>query len=113
MHAAKVERIARQLRERTATTPVSFRKKAVSHQVPKNGDRKYSDEKIDVSDLDQILVVDPVSRICVAEPGVTFIDLVRATLRHGLVPKTVPEFKTITIGGAVAGCSIVTWPIAG
>ena len=36
----------------------------------------------------------------------TFVDLVAATLRHGLVPIVVPELKTITIGGAVAGCSI-------
>src|SRR5262249_4299296 len=40
------------------------------------------------------------------EPGVSFNDLVAATLRHGLVPVVVPELKTITIGGAVAGCSI-------
>ena len=38
--------------------------------------------------------------------GVTFADLVAATLPHGLVPIVVPELKTITIGGAVAGCSI-------
>ena len=36
----------------------------------------------------------------------TFVDLVAATLRHGLVPIVVPELKTITIGGAVCGCSI-------
>ena len=43
---------------------------------------------------------------CIAESGVTFVDLVEATLAHGLVPIVVPELKTITIGGAVAGCSI-------
>ena len=29
-----------------------------------------------------------------------------ATLRRGLVPIIVPELKTITLGGAVSGCSI-------
>ena len=43
-----------------------------------------------------------------AESGVTFVDLVRATLRRGLVPIIVPELKTITVGGAVSGCSIAT-----
>src|SRR4029078_10481637 len=62
--------------------------------------------KIDISDLTEILEIDPVKRICVAESGVTFVDLVSATLRHNLVPIVVPELKTITIGGAVAGCSI-------
>ncbi|HZU95340.1 MAG TPA: FAD-binding oxidoreductase [Planctomycetota bacterium] len=105
-HDEKVERIARQLRERKGTQPVSLRKKAVSHVVPKFFDKKRSDDKIDVSDLDRILEIDPVRRICVAEPGVTFVDLVDATMKHGLVPIIVPELKTITIGGAVAGCSI-------
>ena len=36
----------------------------------------------------------------------TFAAVARATLRYGLVPCVVPEFKTITLGGAVAGCSL-------
>ena len=105
-HAAKVDRIARQLRARTPGKPVSLRKKAVAHQVPKHGDLRRYDEKIDVSDLTEVLSIDPDARLCVAESGVTFVDLVRATLAYGLVPVVVPELKTITIGGAVAGCSI-------
>jgi FAD/FMN-containing dehydrogenase len=105
-HRAKVARIARQLRAHTGGRPVSLRKKAVAHQVPKPNDLRHRDPKIDVSDLTDILSIDPVRRICVAESGVTFVDLVAATLEHGLVPIVVPELKTITIGGAVAGCSI-------
>jgi FAD/FMN-containing dehydrogenase len=105
-HAAKVRRIADQLRNRTGGAPVSLRKRAVSHQVPKARDLRRADDKIDITDLDTILEIDPVNRICVAESGVTFVDLVAATLRHGLVPIVVPELKTITIGGAVSGCSI-------
>src|SRR4051795_6361626 len=106
LHARKVARIAGQLRERPPGRPLSLRKRSVSHQVPKRGDRKYTDERIDVSALDAILDIDPGRAICVAEPGVTFVDLVAATLRHGLVPTVVPELKTITVGGAVAGCSV-------
>jgi FAD/FMN-containing dehydrogenase len=105
-HRAKVARIARDLRAHSGRTPVSLRKKAVSHQVPKPNDLRHRDDKIDVSDLTDILAIDPVRRICIAESGVTFVDLVAATLRHGLVPIVVPELKTITIGGAVSGCSI-------
>lgn len=105
-HARKVERIATQLRTRRSTAPLSMKKKAVSHQVPKAGDLRRYDEKIDLTDLDQILEIDPVRRICVAEPGVTFADLLEATMKHGLAPIIVPELKTITIGGAVSGCSI-------
>jgi FAD/FMN-containing dehydrogenase len=105
-HREKVARIADQLRALPPGRPVSLRKKAVSHQVPKRNDLRHRDDKIDVGDLTEILEIDPARRICIAESGVTFVDLVTATLRHGLVPIVVPELKTITIGGAVAGCSI-------
>jgi len=85
---------------------VSLKKKTVSHEVPKLSDKRYSDEKIDLSDLNEILHINTEKRICIAEPGVTFIDLVTATMKYDLVPIIVPELKTITIGGAVAGCSI-------
>lgn len=105
-HADKVGRIVRQLRTHRGDRPVSLRKASVSHQVPKAGDLRHSDDKIDISDLTEVLHIDPERRICVAESGVTFVDLVTATMKHGLVPIVVPELKTITIGGAVAGCSI-------
>lgn len=105
-HEEKVNRIAQQLKSRQTTGPVTLKKKTVSHQVPKPGDKKYTDDKLDISDLDDILLIDPERQICVAEPGVTFARIVDATLPYGLIPLTVPELETITLGGAVAGCSI-------
>jgi hypothetical protein len=84
-HGQKVVRVAEQLRSRK---------------------RKYSDEKISLVDLDEVIEIDPERGICIAEPGVPFCKLVDKTLPFGLVPIVVPELKTITIGGAVAGCSI-------
>lgn len=106
VHEAKVEAIARQLRQRKGAGPASFKKKTPPHQVPKRFDSRRRDEKVDLGDLDQILEIDPVGMTCTAEPAVTFDAVVRATLPHGLVPFIVPEHKTITLGGAVAGCSI-------
>jgi FAD/FMN-containing dehydrogenase len=105
-HAAKVQRIARELARYDGEQPVSLKKKAVSHQVPKRGDKRLHDAKIDVSDLDAIIDIDPITRTCTAEPGVTFVDLVDATMAYGLVPMVVPELETITVGGAVSGCSL-------
>jgi FAD/FMN-containing dehydrogenase len=105
-HAAKVARIAAELTACRGDRPVSLKKRAVAHQVPKARDQRRHDQRVDVTDLDEILSIDPERRIAVAESGVTFVDLVAATLKHGLVPIVVPELKTITIGGAVAGCSI-------
>ena len=53
-----------------------------------------------------MLEIDVEARLCTAEPGATFADVVRATLAHGLLPKVVPELEGITLGGAVAGCSV-------
>lgn len=106
IHEEKVKRISAQLRARQSNRPLALKKKAVSHEVPKPGDKKYTDDKLDISDLDEIIQIDPESRICIAEPGVTFGRVVDASIKLGLAPAVVPELKTITIGGAVAGCSI-------
>jgi FAD/FMN-containing dehydrogenase len=111
-HDAKVARIVAQLEAHRGVRPLSLRKKTVSHQVPKAHDLRHHDDKIDVGELTEILSIDPVVRICVAESGVTFVDLVHATLVHGLVPIVVPELATITIGGAVSGCSIESMSFA-
>jgi len=105
-HKQKVTRIIKLLKERKSTKPVSLKKKSVAHQVPKPGDKRPSDEKIDLGDLNEIFHIDIKKQVCTAEPGVTFVDLVTATIKYGFVPIVVPELKTITIGGAVAGCSI-------
>lgn len=105
-HARKVTNIARNLRAHPAGTPLSLRKKSVAHQVPKRNDLRRYDAKLDLSDLDEILDIDVAGRTCTAEPGVTFERLVARTLPLGLVPIVVPELRTITIGGAVAGCSL-------
>ncbi|MFT3841796.1 MAG: FAD-binding oxidoreductase [Myxococcaceae bacterium] len=105
-HAAKVRRIASQLRHHDGRVPLSIQKRSVKHEVPKPDDRRFEDEKIDCTDLDQVLDIDPYNRVCVAESGVTFVELVNATLPYGLVPACVPELKEITLGGAVSGCSV-------
>lgn len=105
-HKRRVEKLSQQLKTRTEKTPLSLKKKTVSHMVPHPNNKKHTDDKLDISSFDNIISIDKESRLCIAEPGVTFEKLVRATLKHQLVPAVVSEFRTITIGGAVAGCSI-------
>ena len=69
-HAAKVARIALQLRRHPGDRPLSIRKAGVSHQVPKAKDLRRNDDKIDLTALTEILHIDPVRRLCVAESGV-------------------------------------------
>jgi hypothetical protein len=106
-HRQKVEAVARSVRKyalsRRPEEYFSLRKNAVAHTVPQPGDPKHGDRKISILDLSEILALDPDGKTCIAEPGVTFEALVRETLKHHLVPLIVPELKTITVGGAVAG----------
>ena len=61
---------------------------------------------LDVSGFDQVLAVDPHTRTADVQGMVTYERLVDATLEHGLMPQVVPQLKTITLGGAVAGLGI-------
>ncbi len=107
-HEERVQRVAENVAARAArpTGPVSLGKSAVSHFVPNPHDPRHRDQKIDIRALREILSIDESARRCVAEPGVTFSELVKRTLPLGLIPKLVPELETITIGGAVSGCSV-------
>jgi FAD/FMN-containing dehydrogenase len=61
---------------------------------------------LDVSGFGQVLSVDPVAGTADVQGMVTYEQLVDATLARGLMPLVVPQLKTITLGGAVAGLGI-------
>ena len=106
-HDRRVAAVAARLAELAAAgEPVHIAKGGVHHVVPLPGDARFRTRPVDVSSLRHILEVDVAGRRCVAEPGVTFAELVAATLPHGLIPTVVPELEGITLGGAVAGCSV-------
>jgi len=106
-HDEKVKKITAQIiNQRKYKKPLVISKKSVSHFVPLPNDPRYKLPKIDIKSLDSILKIDAGTKTCEAESGVTFSALVKETLKFGLIPYTVPELKTITIGGAVSGCSI-------
>ncbi len=61
---------------------------------------------LDASGLSGVIAVDPGARTADVAGMTTYEDLVDATLPHGLMPLVVPQLKTITLGGAVAGLGI-------
>ncbi|GAB3909165.1 hypothetical protein GCM10029964_110280 [Kibdelosporangium lantanae] len=61
---------------------------------------------LDVSAFAGVLGVDPAARTADVGGMTTYEDLVDATLPYGLMPLVVPQLKTITLGGAVAGLGI-------
>ena len=62
--------------------------------------------RLDVSAFAGVLAVDPVARTADVLGMTTYEALVDATLAHGLVPRVVPQLKTITLGGAVVGLGV-------
>ena len=106
-HEEKVQYVANQVKNaKNAGRPVEFVKKSVSHFVPNPHKDPDENLKIDLSPLCELIEIDEKNRTCTAESGITFTDLAKATLEKDLIPYTVSELKTITIGGAISGCSI-------
>ena len=62
--------------------------------------------RVDLSHFNAVLNVDPAAGTVEAEGMTTFVDLADATLAAGTMPRVVPQLKSITLGGAVAGVGI-------
>lgn len=62
--------------------------------------------RLDVRRFTDVLRVNTVEQWVEAEGMTTYADLVDATLAQGVLPCVVPQLKTITIGGAIAGVGI-------
>jgi FAD/FMN-containing dehydrogenase len=62
--------------------------------------------RLDVHDFDHVLAVDARAGWVDAEGMVPYDVLADACLAHGVMPAVVPELKSITLGGAVAGVGI-------
>jgi len=62
--------------------------------------------RIDLSHFNEVIAVDAQGETVEAEGMTTFLDLADATLAQGAMPAVVPQLKSITLGGAVAGVGI-------
>lgn len=74
-------------------------KKNVKH-IFKDRDAKPN---LDLRHFNQVLCIDTDKQIATVEGMTSFYDLVAATLAYNLMPQAVPELRSITVGGAVAG----------
>ena len=63
-------------------------------------------QALDVSAFADVIDIDVAARTADVGGMTTYERLVDATLAHGLIPHVVPQLKTITLGGAVAGLGI-------
>ena len=62
--------------------------------------------RLDLGEFDHVIEVDSAHGWVDVEGSTSYEDLVDATLPNGVMPGVVPQLKTITVGGAVAGIGI-------
>lgn len=67
---------------------------------------KKKTQKIDFSKMNKIIEIDEENLWVKAEPKVTIYELTKQTLKKGLIPLVVPEFTSITVGGAIMGAAL-------
>jgi len=103
VHAAGVERLLASYRS-IPTTGVVRLAKPTSNLFRDRARRNAPG--LDVSGLTNVISVDQDARTADVAGMCTYEDLVAATLPYGLSPLVVPQLKTITLGGAVAGLGI-------
>jgi len=60
----------------------------------------------DLQTLHHILDLNLTEKWILLEPYITFQQIVKYTLKHHLIPPVVPEFKHITLGGAIMGAAL-------
>ena len=61
---------------------------------------------IDISGLNKIVNVRNFSQTIIVESGCSMETLLNVSLANGLIPKVLPEFRDITVGGAIVGFKI-------
>ena len=74
-------------------------KKNVKH-IFKERDKKPN---LDLRHFNQVIAIDTDACVATVEGMTSFYDLVAAVLPYGLMPQAVPELRSITVGGAIAG----------
>ena len=85
-----------------ADAPVRLRKRTSNLFRP----RSSGPGTLDAARFSGVIDVDPAARTADVLGMTTYEDLVDALLPCGLMPKVVPQLKTITLGGAVTGVGI-------
>lgn len=68
--------------------------------------RKQGKGKVDVRSFNRVISVDPENLVAEVEGMTTYEDFVNECLKYSCLPTVVPELKSITVGGALAGVAI-------
>lgn len=103
-HRKDVLALQQQLRNQNTNTPFCLGHAKTASNTTRNLPYKRDSRRIDISHLDRVLEVDIDAKTAWVQPRISMYALCRKLLAFNLMPKVVPEFKGITVGGAINGC---------
>lgn len=103
-HALKLARLAAALERTGRPTAGTIGLRKRSSNLFR--DREAARPRVDLSGFDEVVEVDVRAGLVLAEGMATYERLADATLAQGCMPQVVPQLKTITPGGALAGVGI-------
>jgi FAD/FMN-containing dehydrogenase len=102
-YAQRCARVLASLRGAQASAPLGLAKRTSNLFRERHEGDKH---RLDLSGFDHVLRIDREGGWADVEGLATYEQFVAALLPHGLMPAVVPQLKTITVGGAVAGVGI-------
>lgn len=107
LHRRKVERLKNSLARRERNQgPFCLSRGKNSPNTMRRGDYKKGASRLDMRDFDAIIEVNIHDKSVLVEPKATMEQLFNATAPFGLIPRVLPEFRGITVGGAINGAAL-------
>jgi delta24-sterol reductase len=105
-HRRAVDAILAAMRRRPSEMPVTSNRRDTDSHCTRRALYKRRAWQLPLRELTHVLEVDRNRRTALVEAGCTMEDLVAVTLKEGLMPCVVPEFRRITAGGAIQGLGV-------
>ncbi len=105
-HIKEVEALSAILKGIASQQPITLQRNQANSNTTRSNAYKKKGPQLDISKLNRVIAVDAKERLAWVEPRVTMQELLRKTLPYGLAPAVLPEFKGITVGGAIMGAAI-------
>jgi FAD/FMN-containing dehydrogenase len=102
-YRARADAASAALRQAASDAPLGLSRRSSNLFRDRDEPPKH---RLDLSGFDHVIEVDTAAGWVDAEARIEYEALVDATLAHGCMPAVVPQLKSITAGGAVAGVGI-------
>ena len=106
-HRERVRAVQTALERREEGRQVTLERRKVNYTMHHN-EYKDGTVRIDVSEFDHILDVNPMTQRVWVEPGVTMERLYEACSKVNMIPCVLPELRHLTVGGLISGAGLET-----